>query len=103
MAARFKMSSRGVGQLLNSPMVTAELLRRAEAVKGVAEALSPVGGPGDIHPGQYKRSWYVKLERKAVGRSGKKRPVDVVGNSVYYARWVEYGTEKVRAHHVLLR
>ncbi|WP_327308000.1 HK97 gp10 family phage protein [Streptomyces sp. NBC_01298] len=103
MAARFKMSTRGVGQLLNSPMIAAEMLRRAEAIKGVGESISPVGGPGDPHSGQYKRSWYAKVERKAVGRSRKKRPVGVVGNSAYYARWVEFGTEKVHAHHVLLR
>jgi len=103
MAARFKMSTRGVGQLLNSPEISAEMLRRAEVIKGAAEAISPVGGPGDPHPGQYKLSWYAKVDRKAIGRSRKKRPVGVVGNSAYYARWVEYGTERVRAHHVLLR
>lgn len=103
MAARFKMSNRGVGQLLNSPEIAGEMLRRAEVIKAAAEALSPVGGPGDPHPGVYKASWYAKVTRKAVGRSGKKRPVGVVGNSAYYARWVEFGTEKVHAHHVLLR
>lgn len=103
MAARFKMSTRGVGQMLNSPTIAAEMLRRAERIKGVGESISPVGGPGDPHPGQYKRSWYTKVERKAIGRSRKKRPVGVVGNSSYYARWVEWGTEKVHAHHVLLR
>jgi len=103
MAARFKMSTRGVGQLLNSPMVQAEMLRRAQVVEGVAEAISPVGGPGDPHPGQYKQSWYARVERRPVGRSRKKRPVGVVGNSSYYGRWVEWGTDKVHAHHVLLR
>ncbi|MGW7327480.1 HK97 gp10 family phage protein [Streptomyces sp. NPDC054840] len=103
MAARFKMSNRGVGQLLNSPMISAEMLRRAQVIKGVAEAISPVGGPGDPHPGKYKASWYAKVERKGIGRSRKKRPVGVVGNSVYWARWVEFGTERVHAHHVLLR
>ncbi|MEU3903320.1 HK97 gp10 family phage protein [Streptomyces goshikiensis] len=103
MAARFRMSNRGVGQLLNSALISGEMLRRAEVIKGVAEAISPVGGPGDPHPGNYKRSWYARVERKAVGRSRKRRPVGVVGNSAYYARWAEFGTEKVRAHHVLLR
>lgn len=103
MAARFKMSTRGVGQLLNSSMISAEMLRRAEVIKALAEAISPVGGPGDPHSGEYKTSWYAKVQRKGVGRSGKKRPVGVVGNRAYYARWVEYGTERVRAHHVLLR
>lgn len=103
MAARFKMSTRGVGQLLNSAMISGEMLRRAEIIKGVAEAISPVGGPGDPHPGKYKLAWYARVERKGVGRSRKKRPVGVVGNSAYYARWVEWGTERVPAHHVLLR
>ncbi|MCX5176713.1 HK97 gp10 family phage protein [Streptomyces virginiae] len=103
MAARFKMSTRGVGQLLNSPMVAGEMLRRAQVIEGVAEAISPVGGRGDPHPGEYKRSWYSRLERRAVGRSRKKRPVGVVGNTAYWARWVEWGTDKVPAHHVLLR
>ncbi|MGW3321146.1 HK97 gp10 family phage protein [Streptomyces virginiae] len=88
---------------MNSPMVAGEMLRRAQVIKGVAEAISPVGGPGDPHPGQYKKSWYARVERKAVGRSRQKRPVGVVGNSAYYARWVEWGTDKVHAHHVLLR
>ena len=101
--AKFKLKVRGVGQLLNSEMIQAELLRRGEVIKSVAESISPVGGPGDPHPGQYKASWYVRIERKAVGRSQRKRPVAVVGNSSYYARWVEYGTKRVHAHHVLLR
>ncbi|MFF3620065.1 HK97 gp10 family phage protein [Streptomyces sp. NPDC002467] len=103
MAAKFKMSTRGVGQLLNSPMITAEMLRRAELIRDVAVATSPVGENGDPHPGEYKASWTVKVERKAVGRSQKKRPVGVVRNTSYWARWVEYGTEHVYAHHVLLR
>lgn len=102
--ARFKMSTRGVGQLLRSPMVEAEMLRRAEVIKGVAEAISPVGeAASDPHPGLYKSSWRATVEQKAVGRSRKKRPVGVVSNSAPYARWVEYGTERVHAHHVLLR
>lgn len=103
MPAKFKMSKKGVGALLNSPMVASEMLRRAELIKGVAESISPVGGPGDPHPGAYKAAWHADVQRKSVGRSRKKRPVGVVWNSSYYARWVEYGTERVHSHHVLLR
>ncbi|MEV6548008.1 HK97 gp10 family phage protein [Streptomyces sp. NPDC051597] len=104
MAAKFKMSKRGVSELLNSPMIEAEVLRRAEIIKSVAESISPVGGPADPHPGLYKASWYAEVRRKPVGRSRKRRPVGVVGNRAYYARWVEYGNGgRVRAHHVLLR
>lgn len=101
--ARFKMSTRGVGQLLNSPMIAADMLRRADSIMAVAVATSPVGETGDPHPGKYKASWSATVVRKPVGRSQKKRPVGVVRNTAYWARWVEYGTERVYAHHVLLR
>lgn len=101
MPARFKMSKKGVGQLLRSPMVQAEMVRRAELIKAVAESIAPVGGPGDPHPGTYKESFYVT----STARGGRRRDraTATVGNRAYYARWVEYGTEKVPAHHVLLR
>lgn len=100
--ARFKMSRRGVGQLLRSKPVEAEMLRRAEVIKGVAESISPVGEAAwDPHPGLYAESWHVTSHSRA-GRH-RDRAVAVVWNSAPYARWVEYGTERVRAHHVLLR
>lgn len=101
MSAKFKMSNRGVGQLLRSEMVEAEMLRRAEVIKGVAESIAPIGGPGDPHPGHYEASFYTRSTRR--GGRARDRAVAYVGNSAYYARWVEYGTEKVHAHHVLLR
>ncbi|WPO70200.1 HK97 gp10 family phage protein [Streptomyces sp. KN37] len=100
MPARFKMSRKGVGQLLRSPEVQAEMLRRAETIKSVAVSLSPVdeGGP---HPGQYRAAW--SASSTARGGQRRDRATATVSNSAYYARWVEYGTERVRAHHVLLR
>jgi hypothetical protein len=101
MAARFKLSRKGVGQLLRSPMIHAEMVRRATVIKSVAESIAPVGGPSDPHAGQYKASFYVT----STARGGRRRDraVATVGNRAYYARWVEYGTEKVQAHHVMLR
>jgi hypothetical protein len=99
MAARFKMNRKGVGQLLRSEMVRADLVRRAEDIRTSAVALSPVGRSGDSHPGQYKGAWEVDSTR----RGGRDRAVAYVRNQTYYARWVEYGTERVPAHHVLLR
>lgn len=102
MATRFKMSHKGVGELLRSPMVQAEMLRRAEVIKSTAVALSPVGGGAwDPHPGHYKSSWGVASTRR--GGRRRDRATATVTNSAYYARWVEYGTERVPAHHVLLR
>jgi hypothetical protein len=100
MAARFRMNRKGVGQMLRMPGMQAEMLRRAEVIKGVAVGLSPVG-EGGPHPGHYKESW----ETDSTVRGGRRRDraVGYVRNTAYYARWVEYGTEKVPAHHVLLR
>ena len=101
MPAKFKMSKKGVGQLLRSEMIQAEMLRRAELIKSVAESIAPVGGPSDPHPGTYKSSFYVTSTAR--GGRRKDRATATVGNRAYYARFVEYGTEKVPAHHVLLR
>lgn len=100
MAARFKMSRKGVGQMLRMPAMEAEMLRRAEVIKGVAVGISPVD-PNSPHPGHYKGSW--KTDSKARGGRRRDRAVAYVRNTAYYARWVEYGTERVHAHHVLLR
>jgi hypothetical protein len=102
--ARFRMSSRGVGQLLRSPMLEAEMMRRGELIKSVAESISPVGDAArDPHPGLYRDSWYVVASNKQVGRTRKRRATATVGNSAPYARWVEYGNEHYSGRHVLLR
>ncbi|QLJ01540.1 HK97 gp10 family phage protein [Streptomyces sp. NEAU-sy36] len=101
MAARFKMSRKGVGQLLKSEMIRADLVRRAHEIEGAAVAMSPVGGSGDPHPGRYKSSWSV--DSTARGGRRRDRAAAYVRNGSYYARWVEYGTERVPARHVLLR
>ena len=101
MPARFKMSKKGVGQLLRSPMIQADMLFRAERIEAAAQGIAPVGGPGDPHPGQYKESFVVTTTAR--GGRRRDRATATVTNTAYYARWVEYGTEKVPAHHVLLR
>ncbi|MBB5108283.1 hypothetical protein [Streptomyces spectabilis] len=62
-------------------------------------ATSPVDERGP-HPGHYKASW----ETDSTSRGGRRRDraAAYVRNTSYYARWVEYGTERVPAHHVLL-
>ena len=99
---RFRLNTRGVGELLRSPMIEAEMLRRAEAIRDAAVAISPVGTAAwDPHPGLYKTSWTVTSTR--TGGRRRDRATATVTNSAPYARWVEYGTERVPAHHVLLR
>ncbi|MFJ4785156.1 HK97 gp10 family phage protein [Streptomyces sp. NPDC088794] len=100
MAARFTMKRKGVGEMLRTPSMQAEMLRRAEKIKTIAQTTSPVdaNSPHLVH---YKESW----ETDSTSRGGRRRDraVAYVRNPAYYARWVEYGTEKVPAHHVLLR
>lgn len=100
MAARFKPNRKGIGEMLRMPGMQAEMLRRAEVIKGIAEATSPVDHASP-DPGHYQRSW----ETDSTNRGGRRRDraVAYVRNGSYYARWVEYGTERVPAHHVLLR
>jgi hypothetical protein len=100
MAARFKASRKGIGEMLRMPGMQAEMLRRAEVIKTIAAATSPVYEKGP-HVGHYKASW----ETDSTSRGGRRRDraVAYVRNTSRYARFVEYGTERVAAHHVLLR
>lgn len=100
MAARFTMKRKGVGEMLRMPGMQAEMLRRANVIKDIGVATSPVD-ENSPRPGHYKGSW----ETDSTSRGGRRRDraVGYVRNTAYYARWVEYGTEKVPAHHVLLR
>lgn len=101
-AARFKASRRGIGQLLRSDMMEREMLRRANLIRDIAEGLAPVGTPpGDPHPGLYKGA-VVVASRKRGGRR-RDRAAATVTNIAWYARHVEYGTERVPARHVMLR
>ena len=100
MGARFKMRRTGVGELLRSPAMQAEMLRRAEVIKGAAVATSPVYLRGE-NAGHYKESWTTSSRSR--GGRRRDRATATVRNTAYYARWVEYGTERVPAHHVLLR
>lgn len=102
MPAKFKMSKKGVGELLKSRMVQADMLHRAEKIEDAAIAIAPVyAGAWDANPGHYKESFKVTTTTR--GGRRKDRATATVTNTAYYARWVEYGTEKVRPHHVLLR
>jgi len=100
MAARFKMNRKGVGEMLRMPGMQADMLRRAHAIEAIAVATSPVDD-SSADAGHYKASW--STDSTSRGGRRRDRAVAYVRNSAYYARWVEYGTERVPAHHVLLR
>ena len=99
MAAKFKASHKGIGELLRSRMIEADMLHRAEKIAAAAEAIAPVyRGAGHVH---YKDSFRVT----STSRGGRRRDraVAYVTNTSPHARFVEYGTERVQAHHVMLR
>lgn len=100
-AASFKMSKSGVGQLLRSAEMQAAMLQRAEKIKGVAESTSPVGAVGDPHPGEYKAAWGTTSTRRGGVRND--RATATVFNTAGHARFVEYGNEHYDGHHTLLR
>lgn len=101
MPAKFKMSKKGVGQLLRSRMIQADMLNRAEKIEDLAVLIAPVGSPPDPHPGLYKASF--KVTTTARGGRRKDRATATVTNTAPHAAHVEWGTEKTQAHHILLR
>ncbi|WP_435601450.1 HK97 gp10 family phage protein [Streptomyces sp. C10-9-1] len=84
-------------------MIEADMLFRAERIAAAAAAIAPVyeGTWAGARPGQYKGSFVVTSTSR--GGRRKDRAVATVTNTAPYARFVEYGTEKVPAHHVMLR
>jgi hypothetical protein len=92
---RFKASYSGIGKMIRSPGMGAEMRRRAEKVKPLAEATAPVDS------GEYKSSF--KVTSGARGGVRKDRAYGRVTNSAPHAFYVEHGTSKTPAHHTLRR
>lgn len=92
---RFRASYSGIGKMLRSPEMQAEMRRRAEKVKAAAEAAAP------IESGEYKRRF--KVTSGARGGVRRDRAYGRVTNTSEHAFYVEYGTSKNPAHHTLRR
>jgi HK97 gp10 family phage protein len=90
---RFRASYSGIGRMIRSPQMQAEMRRRAEKVKAAAEAAAPVD------TGEYKSSF--RVTSGARGGVKKDRAYGRVANASPHAFYVEYGTSKTRAHHTL--
>lgn len=90
---RFRASYSGIGKMIRSPQMRAEMRRRAEKVKVVAEATAPVDS------GEYKSSF--RVTSGARGGIRKDRAYGRVTNTAPHAFYVEYGTSKTPAHHTL--
>lgn len=92
---RVKAKYSGIGRMIRSPWMQAEMRRRAEKVKALAEATAPV------ETGQYKGSFAVSSGAR--GGFRKDRAYGRVTNDAPHAFLVEFGSSKVRAHHTLRR
>ncbi len=92
---RFRASYSGIGKMIRSPEMRAEMRRRAEKVKRAAEATAPVDS------GEYKTSF--RVTSGARGGFKKDRAYGRVTNTAPHAFYVEYGTSKTPAHHTLRR
>jgi hypothetical protein len=97
-------SRTGIGALLSSDMVRRELRRRADRVKEVAEATSPVGPERDgVH---YRDAWEVT---DGVRETPSRRAYARVRNGSDHAAAVEFGNGRggdpktIDAHYVLTR
>jgi hypothetical protein len=100
MGARYNPSYTGLGELLRSAGMVAEMRRRAERVKTVAEAAAPVGDPRtDRHAGRYKASF--RVESGADGGSRHDRAYGRVVNDAIEAFYVEWGTSRQEGRRVL--
>lgn len=99
--ARFNASYRGIGELLRSPELEAEMRSRADKIKDRAELIAPVGKPpDDKHPGRYKASFNVSTSRR--GGDKQDRAEARVTNDAPEAFYVEFGSKKTPRYHTLL-
>ncbi|OLT13005.1 hypothetical protein BJF79_03640 [Actinomadura sp. CNU-125] len=90
---RFRASYKGIGQMIRSPEMQAEMRRRAEKVAATAEATAPVDS------GDYKGSFQVTSGPR--GGVRKNRAYGRVTNTSNHAVYVEYGTSRTPARSTL--
>jgi hypothetical protein len=99
MADGYQADYSGIGRLLTSPGMVAEMRRRAEKMKVYAESIAPVDEHGP-HPGRYKASFHVE---SGVQRRKTSRAFGRLYNDSPEAFYVEFGTSRTPRHRVLGR
>lgn len=95
----FRANYDGIGQMLRSPEMQAEMLRRAGKVHEVAVNTAPVYEQGP-HPGRYREAFHIE---SGVRPGGNSRAFGRVINDSDEAFWAEYGSVNNEAHHTLAR
>jgi len=83
--------------VLRAEWMKAEMLRRAEAVKALAESIAPDYPPLGVG---YKESFEVDVDVRATGRGGR-RACATVKNTSDHAGIVEFGGKETPAHRTL--
>lgn len=95
----YKPSYAGLGELLRAEFLQAEMARRAEKVKELAEATAPDYEPlGVGYKYEFRVMWGVKTSSK-----GTRRAFGRVVNDSEHALYVEYGGQNTPAHRTLGR
>jgi hypothetical protein len=95
----FRVDYKGIGDMLTSPGMQADMHRRAEAVKAEAEATAPVYPGPDRRVGTSGR--FAVSSGVRTGRS--RRAFGRVTNDAPEAFFVEYGTRNNPRHRTLGR
>jgi hypothetical protein len=95
MASSFRASYRGIGKMIRSPEMQAEMRRRAENVARRAASFAPVDS------GEYKNSFVVSSGAR--GGFRRDRAYGRVTNTSSHAVFVEFGSSRVHAHQTLRR
>jgi hypothetical protein len=97
--ARYRLDRAGFQELLlNAPWMVEEMHRRAEAAKAFAESVAPDAPP-------YGEGYVASFEVESGTHGGihHDRAYATLRNTDDAARFVEFGTERNTAHHVLAR
>lgn len=99
-----KFDYAAVGELLRTPEMEAEMVRRMANVMELAISRAPVGKGNDPHRIRYKESFH--LSHGLSGMPGATTLADrawaMVENDAPSAVWVEYGRKGDEPYHILL-
>lgn len=99
MAADFKASYSGIGEMLRSEFMQGAMLHRAEVIAARAEAIAPID-EASPHRGRYAASFRAT---SGVKHAKTSRAYGRVSNTSPEALAVEFGTRNNPAHHTLIQ
>lgn len=94
MGSKFTVNPAGIGAMLRSTAMQAEMRRRAERGKEFAESVAPYDPHNETH---YRDAFRVE------DRPRHDRACAALVNDDGAAFYIEYGTSKTEAHHTLTR